>query len=707
MGASKQMVKSMILDNFEHGDSERYTVSHNYVSTYDVSISNEQSVDGKCSLKLSYHLGGWKHGNGPMPIIFKDPLKTDKMPLKFSLWVYGDRKSPWLRAIFKDGNGERKTVNLTSGNVNWHGWKYIDVDIDPSWALPLILEQIYSVETNKDFQEDASFAGKLYFDQLRFVFIDDEDLTGPEFKHTFPEKDTVYQNTFTFQTTVIDKESGVDPKTVTMKIDGEEVGATFCEETNKLSYTLEHLEHGSYHIQVDAMDHAGNPSVPNIDRIINVDLTPDHEPPIITNITPTETAIEYTDTPRITFRLVDEKSGVDIEDIHITINGVAQKVIYDEETGWGYAVSKEKLKKGVHIFMIQAKDRSGNAITPIKREFTIKTLPKPTGDSFSVSIIPDTHRYEYGKLGIERALQQETDFIIQMGDLVDQATEEEYALVEKNLQLLIDKIMLTTPGNHEAFQGDIDHYMRIFGSPTFHFEYGNTLFIFLNTAYSESLYQSDATQMSYVENTLAESTCQNIILVTHVPTKDDFGTAHEMVPSEAKQLEELLGHYKKQRKEVNIAVLFGHLHVLREWEVEGVRYIITGNGAAKGYVAHEYGNIFGSGILHITPIDISYEFLPYAQEIFICKKDEPIEELTMRKGDKVNLQVYAHIQKLHVDYKIDLTNFMHIQREWVVTDQQIVHLNQNGVLKAIKKGEAKVSVHLGEQTASLNVRIVK
>lgn len=701
------MIKEMMLDNFAHNDLSKYKTSHSYVPSYEISLSNEQSMDGTFSLKLAYHFGGWVQGNGPMPIIFKDPLTTYKRPHKFSLWVYGDRKSPWLRAVFVDGNNERKTVNLTSENVNWHGWKYIDVEIDSSWALPLTLEQIYSVETNKELQGDASYQGELYFDQLRFVFIDDEDFSGPEFKETVPEKDVVYQDHFTFRTRIIDEDSGVHAESIVMKVNDQEVDFSYCEQTNELTYDLQQLTHGLVHIYVEAKDNAGNLSVPWIDRSLQVDLTPDIEPPVITQVTPTETAVEYTDTPRITFHLVDQKSGVEAKDIVVKINEVEQPVFYDEKIGWGYAVSEQSLKEGEHELFIQAQDRSGNLMDPLERTFTVQPLPPPKGERFSISILPDTHRYNYGKLGIERALAQETDFIIHMGDLVDQATEEEYKDVEKLFPLLKDKVMLTTPGNHESFQGHLDKYMRYFGAPTYHLTYGNTLFIFLNSAFGESLLASDATQLHYLEKTLQANQRKNVIIVTHVPTKDDFGTAHEMAPADAKLFKNILSAYKKEHAEVNITVLFGHLHVLQEWEVDGVKYIITGNGAAKGYVANEYGNVFGKGLLHVSSSEITYEFIPYVKELAVHVKADPIEELTLRRGEHIDLQVYGSIDELHTKYTIDLTNFDPIKKSWSSSNEQIVVVNCDGKVWALQTGEAELTVEMAGKSATLPIRVTE
>lgn len=699
--------KERILDDFDHGDIKKYEKSHNFVKSYDLSFSREQVIDGELSLKLAYDFGGWIHGNGAMPIQFKDDLITNKRPLKFGLWVYGDKKSPWLRAVFIDGLGEKKTVNLTTENVNWYGWKYVDAEISKSWKLPIRLANIYAVETNKEHQGNSSYRGELYFDQLRFVYVDDEDLAGPEFRSVTPEKDVIYCNTFTFKTTVVDEQSGVDPTSIIMKVNNEKVDCEYCEVTQQITYGFDKVEQGIYKIEVDAMDNAGNKSVPNIEKLLTVDLTPDIEEPIISNITPTETAIEYTNTPRITFNIVDEKSGINAADIIVDINGQKQEVTYDADTGWAYAVSEDELNDGLHELVISASDRSGNMMKPIKKYFTVEALQSPKINNFSVSILPDTHSFEYGRLGIAQAINQETEFIIHMGDLVDQATETEYKQTQENLALLKDKPMLTIPGNHESFQGNLDNYMTLFGSPTYHVTYGQTLFIFLNTAYDQSIRLSDSTQFIYLEKTLKANTLKTVVIITHVPTKDHFGTAHEMDRSDATKLEEILSNYKKANSDIHITVLFGHLHVLKQWEISGVDYIITGNCAAKGYVANELGNVLGNGILHVTPDGMTYEFMPYVKDLFIYLNNRQIQQLVVQKGTQYNLQVFGQINEVHTHYTINLTDFKHVKKEWTSENERVISIDHEGVIKALQQGKSLIYVSVCGKSVGIEIKVIE
>lgn len=700
------MLKEVILDDFEHGENNRYETNHFFVTSYKISLSNDQSKFGKSSLKLEYNFSGWLSGNGAMIIKFKEDLGTDILPCRFGLWVYGDGKSPWLRAIFVDGEGERKTVNLTPENIDWHGWKYLDVPIDSNWRLPLRLDQIYAVETNKIFQADPNCCGVIYFDRLRFVYVDDEDLTGPRFSDISPKSDVVYKDTFTFYTTVTDEMSGVDPKSIVLKINNKRTIHHFCEKSSQISYQFNQVEQGIYHITIDAKDNAGNKAIPNIDRRLIVDLSPDIDKPLLSNLTPTETAIVYTNTPRITFKLIDEKSGINVSDIFVAIDGKRLDVTYDESTGWGYAVSLQSLRVGEHYFSITAIDRSGNQLGPIKKKFTIKGIDPPKDwNNFRVSVIPDTHSNKYGQASFQRAVDEDTDFVIQMGDLVDQANEEEYKCLQNNLGILKNKPILTVPGNHEAFRGNLDFYMNIFGSPTYHVEYGNTLFIFLNTAYDQSINASDSTQFDYLKKVIKNNKRKNVIITTHVPTKDVFGTAHDMKKTEAEELEQILADYKKENKDVNITVLFGHLHVLQQWKIAGVHYIITGNGAAKGYVANKRGNILGHGVLSVSDSGIEYCFIPYVSKIFINNDVSYSNEIKLAKGTDQKLHVFGEVCTLNSSYTICLTDFDLVDKAWTSSNTEVVYIDKSSIVHAKDIGNATVTILINGKIATLKVYV--
>lgn len=699
--------KALILDAFDHGDIGKYQTNHHYVKSYSISLSSEKAKYGKESLKVTYHFGDWITGNGAMMIGFKEVLDTTEMPCKLGVWIHSDGKTPWLRAGILDGDGERKTIDLTAGKLSWTGWKYLDASIDPDWSLPLQVEQIYAVETDKTFQGDSSYQGVFYMDQLRYVYIDDTDLSGPEFTHIQPEKAVVYKRNFIIRATITDAMSGVNPESIRMKINGVPHEHTYCAKRSEISYEYRHARDGDYRIEVEAFDFAGNKSVPPIDKTVIVDLSPDKDKPILHTFIPMEQGIEYTNTPRITFNLLDEKSGIDPGDIKIQINHEEQDLVYDEATGWGYAISRHYLTDGENHLTLSARDRAGNKLGPIQRTFIVKSLPPALDqDEIKVSIIPDVHSFSYAKHAFTQAEAVTSDFIIQMGDVVDLSLTKEYEAINQELQLL-DKPYVSIPGNHESFQGDLSLYVAYFGATTWHLAYGNTLFIFLNTAYEQSILASDSTQFTYLKQVLDKSREKHIVLITHVPTRDRFGTSHEMNPADADQLERILEAHKRSYPKCTITALFGHLHVIDYWRKNEIDYIITGNSARKGYTSSRNGNIVGYGILKITNNDIIYHYHPYVSQLSIKEGKAWITEKSITKDRSYQAHLIAKINMLETSYQVDITAFSLIHMQVKSSNPAVAQVSEAGWIHARDYGRSIITFELAGKQVALTVKVVK
>src|SRR5690625_1977784 len=363
----------VILDDFEHGDMTKYTENHMFVSSYALDIIHD---NGGKSLKLSYHFGGWTTGNGAMYIQFKDSPQTkiETAPLSLALWVHGDGEVPWLRATLIDGEGSRKIMNLTEGPLHWEGWKYVDAAIDDNWPLPITLEKIYAVETDKSLQGRTDVQGDIYFNTIQFVYQEDFDLKGPEFKQVHPMGPTIYTDSFVFSAQVYDDQSGVDPDSIEVEVNGERVPHVYTKKSGLIKYPVHKIGEETVQLNMTAKDRAGNRSLPDVNEMITIDLSSDMEEPVISDLMPITESITYSPTPRITFNVQDKKSGIDVKDIIVNVNGALLDMIYDEETGWCYSYPKQPLPSGEHQLEITISDRAGNQLGPIEHRFFIERL---------------------------------------------------------------------------------------------------------------------------------------------------------------------------------------------------------------------------------------------------------------------------------------------------------------------------------------------
>ncbi len=161
--------ESQLIESYEMYDPASY-----YIDGYiggQCEVSTEPVKDGMYSLKVDYDYVNWdKVYNGTINV--KRPESAAELsytsnirPKKLGMWVYGDGKAPWLRAMIKDGQQNAHTLNLAS-RIDWIGWKYVTVDIPADIPMPITLDYFYMVETDKS----KNWSGAVYFDDVRFLY---------------------------------------------------------------------------------------------------------------------------------------------------------------------------------------------------------------------------------------------------------------------------------------------------------------------------------------------------------------------------------------------------------------------------------------------------------------------------------------------------------------------------------------------------------
>src|SRR5690625_7573749 len=104
-----------------------------------------------------------------------------------------------------------------------------------------------------------------------------------------------------------------------------------------------------------------------------------------------------------------------------------------------------------------------------------------------------------------------------------------------------------TPGNHESFQDNLNYFKEYFGLSSYHLAFDNSLFIFLNSAFHQSITESNVSQFHFLQRGLQENDQKNVIIFTHVRTYDQFDTAHEMNKTDAQKLN---GPFSKVKKAI-------------------------------------------------------------------------------------------------------------------------------------------------------------
>ncbi len=82
-------------------------------------------------------------------------------PQRLGLWVKGDGKGAWLRAVVRDAANVNYTLNLAA-EITWTDWRYVETVVPNGVQFPLNLVRIYPVEINPAKQ----YTGQIVFDDL-------------------------------------------------------------------------------------------------------------------------------------------------------------------------------------------------------------------------------------------------------------------------------------------------------------------------------------------------------------------------------------------------------------------------------------------------------------------------------------------------------------------------------------------------------------
>lgn len=264
---------------------KRHKILADFEQIDDISVTSEGAVPGSVRVKKTARPNPvrWGTFSGRLSYDFTDTfghsrasihflnrqgeigILVEGKPIRIALWVYGDANNHWLRLGIKDKYGQAISLNLTErGALDWEDWKYIVAEIPEHIAYPVTVCHISLVEYN-----DANKnKGAIFFDQLRAEYMDhQEDVSGPIFSDFSPAPGQLVHGSthwgVTVSARVADEDSGVDPASITMWVNGNIVEAEYAADTGLISWKPpRQLPAGEYSITIYAKDRQGNPSVP-------------------------------------------------------------------------------------------------------------------------------------------------------------------------------------------------------------------------------------------------------------------------------------------------------------------------------------------------------------------------------------------------------------------------------------------------------------
>lgn len=169
-------------------------------------------------------------------------------------------------------------------------------------------------------------------------------------------------------------------------------------------------------------------------------------------------------------------------------------------------------------------------------------------------------------------------FAIDVGDMVEQGTLEQFDEFFKQIQPYSRMPFLTAVGNHDLGKNhDLTLYREIFGPDYYAFQLQDHYFIVLNNNLRTGMGEA---QMAWLKDELKKSQSSKTRLVFfHYPLFDPRrGDKHHCLPEEAgRRLAALLRQYRVSH------IFAGHIHSYFTGNWDGVPYTITGGAGAPLY----------------------------------------------------------------------------------------------------------------------------
>lgn len=198
-------------------------------------------------------------------------------------------------------------------------------------------------------------------------------------------------------------------------------------------------------------------------------------------------------------------------------------------------------------------------------------------DKFTFSMVGDLHvggGTERFRDILNRASTSQSEFIVLLGDIVDQGKEDDVEAVHAALvDQGFDQKYLPVIGNHDVFYSGWNFYRTRFGASHYTVDIGNCRFIVLDTA--DGVVGED--QVAWLEAQLQRPTDKNLFILSHylpvIPGQRTYLRLSNQ--NEAERLMAMASRYGVK------GWFGGHYHSYIKETIGGVTYVVAGGGGGR------------------------------------------------------------------------------------------------------------------------------
>ncbi len=214
--------------------------------------------------------------------------------------------------------------------------------------------------------------------------------------------------------------------------------------------------------------------------------------------------------------------------------------------------------------------------------------------------------------GARRTLREikaaKPDFLFVNGDLVDEASPEDFALAKRILdeELGDDLKYHYIPGNHEVMGGSIDNFKAVFGDTYTTFDHKGTRFVTLDTS-RLNLRGGGFEQIELLRTELDRAaddrSIGSVAVLFHVPPRDPTpGKGSQLGDrKEAALVEGWLADFQRETGK-GAAFIGGHVGTFHASRVDAVPYVINGNSAKNPSTPAGDGGFTGWSLWGVDPV---------------------------------------------------------------------------------------------------------
>lgn len=192
-------------------------------------------------------------------------IPEGEYPTHLAMWVYGDGNDAWFNGMLVDAEG--RDIEVTCGDQDWIGWKFVLMDIPPNLSLPFYVAYPARLLTG-----NQTIHGSLFIDGIFAVYGGiDFDVLPPVITELSCERNTGKSGLPLLSALISDPDdeennctaSGVDPERTQIFIDGvrhtKNLGFADSGKDLRIEFVPDFPLCGGFHcLEIKAFDKTGN-----------------------------------------------------------------------------------------------------------------------------------------------------------------------------------------------------------------------------------------------------------------------------------------------------------------------------------------------------------------------------------------------------------------------------------------------------------------